>query len=122
MNIICKESHNQLVSAAYQARGYSADEALAAAEMAAAATWHGNQTHNALKALHLDDLFGSVTGGCVPGAEIEVLSSRFEATEVWNSNKKLGQAVAKRAFDRAIELAEKYGVGIVSVDNAFHYL
>lgn len=122
MNIVCKESHNRLVSAAYQARGYLADEAMAAAEMAASATWHGNQTHNALKALHLDDLFGSVTGGCVPGAEIEVLPSRFEAIEVWNSNKKLGQAVARRAFDRAIELAEKYGVGIVSVDNAFHYL
>ena len=90
--------------------------------MAAAATWHGNRTHNALKALHLDDLFGSVVGCCTPSAEIEVLPSRFKATEVWNANKKLGQSVAKRAFDRAIELADEYGVGMISVDNAFHYL
>ena len=122
MNVISVESHNKLVQAAYEARGFQAGEARDAAEMCAAATWHGNRTHNALKALHLDDLFGSVAGGCVPGAEIEVIENRFSAAETWNSNKKLGQAVAKLAFERAIELAEKHGVGIVSVDNCFHYL
>ena len=49
--------------------------------MCAAATWHGNNTHNAIKALHLDDLFGSKTGGCTPGAEIEVIQNRFSAAE-----------------------------------------
>jgi len=122
MNVISIKDHNELVIAAFMARGYAQDEAQEAADMAVAATWHGNNTHNALKALHLDELFGSAAGGCVPGAEVEVLPSRFSATEVWNANKKLGQAVAKRAFDRAIELAEIHGVGIVSVDNAFHYL
>ena len=122
MNVISKESHHALVSAAYLARGFNAQEASDAADMAESATWHGNQTHNALKALHLDDLFGSKAGGCVPSAEIEVLPNRFEATEVWNANKKLGQSVAKRAFERAIELADTYGVGTISVDNAFHYL
>ncbi len=122
MHTVDKDAHNDLVTAAYQARGYKADESREAAEMAAAATWHGNRTHNALKALHLDELFGSATGGCQPGAEIEVLSSRFSAAEVWNANKKLGQSVAKRAFDRAIELADTHGIGMISVDNAFHYL
>ena len=122
MNVISIADHNSLVQAAYEARGYLPDESKIAAEMCAAATWHGNNTHNALKALHLDDLFGSKAGGCVPGAEIEVIPNRFAATEVWNCHKKLGQAVAKRAFDRAIELADQYGVGIVSVDNCFHYL
>lgn len=122
MNTVSKESHHALVTAAYMARGFDAQEASDAADMAESATWHGNQTHNALKALHLDDLFGSKAGGCIPKAEIEVLPNRFEAAETWNSNKKLGQSVAKQAFERAIELAEKYGVGTVSVDNAFHYL
>ncbi len=116
------EEHNQLVAKAYQARGFDAQESMEAARMAAAATWHGNRTHNALKALHLDELFGSSVGGCTPSAQIEVLSSRFKASEVWDANKKLGQSVAKRAFDRAIELADEYGIGMVSVDNAFHYL
>ncbi len=122
MFVVDRDAHNALVTAAYQARGFKADESAEAAEMAAAATWHGNRTHNALKALHLDELFGSAKGGCNPGAEIEVLENRFAAAEVWDANKKLGQSVAKRAFDRAIELAEKYGIGMVSVDNAFHYL
>lgn len=122
MNTISIEDHNALIQAAYQARGYTTDEARDAAEMCAAATWHGNNTHNAIKALHLDDLFGSKTGGCTPGAEIDIIPNRFSAAETWNANKKLGQSVAKQAFDRAIELAEQHGVGIVSVDNCFHYL
>jgi L-2-hydroxycarboxylate dehydrogenase (NAD+) len=67
-------------------------------------------------------LFGSAAGGCVPGANIEVLPSRFAASERWNANKKLGQAVAYRAMDRAIELADRYGIAQIAVDNAFHYL
>ena len=118
MNTVSIEEHNALVQAAYEARGFSSDEAKDAADMCVAATWHGNRTHNALKALHLDDLFGSKNGGCTPGAEIEVVENRFSAAEVWNSNKKLGQSVAKRAFDRAIELADQHGIGMVSVITA----
>jgi L-2-hydroxycarboxylate dehydrogenase (NAD+) len=51
-----------------------------------------------------------------------VLPSRFPASEIWNANKKLGQAVAYRAIDRAIELADQYGIAQIAVDNAFHYL
>jgi LDH2 family malate/lactate/ureidoglycolate dehydrogenase len=40
----------------------------------------------------------------------------------WNSNRKLGQAVALEAMDEAMKLADEYGVGTVAVDNAFHYL
>jgi len=64
----------------------------------------------------------SATGGCTPGAEIEVIPSKFAASETWNANRKLGQSVAYRAIDRCIELADQYGIGQVSVDNAFHYL
>ena len=64
----------------------------------------------------------AAVGGCVPGAGIEVLPSKFAACEVWNANKKLGQYVAYLALDRCIELADQYGIGQVCVDNAFHYL
>ena len=37
------------------------------------------RTHNALKALHLDDLFGSKAGGCKPSAEILKKESRSES-------------------------------------------
>lgn len=121
-HIVSREAHESLVAAAYQHRGYDADESAAAARMCSEASWHGIRTHNALKALHLDELFGSGAGGCVPGAELEKRPSRFPAAETWNSHRKLGQAVACEAMETCIALAEQYGTGTVSVDNAFHYL
>lgn len=120
--VVSREQHEQLVSAAYQHRGYDAEESAAAARMCSEASWHGIRTHNALKALHLDELFGSGTGGCVPGAVIEKIDSRFEATQTWNAHRKLGQAVACEAMETCIALADRFGTGTVAVDNAFHYL
>ena len=71
------------------------------------------------KALHLDDLFGSKAGGCKPSAENIKKESRFESSEVWDCQFKLGQATAYEAMDRCIELADRYGIGQVSVDQLF---
>lgn len=120
--IVPFEKHGELVSQAYQHRGYTKSEAAQAARFSNLASEHGIRTHNAIKALHLDHLFGSATGGCQPGAEIEVLASKFAASQVWNANKKLGQATAYEAMDAAIKMADQYGIAQVSVDNAFHYL
>ena len=121
--VVPEKQHNALVEAAYRHRGYLADEAAEGARFCAEASRHGIRTHNGLKALHLDHLFGSGSQGCVPGAKIEVKPSpRFPAAQVWNANKKLGQSVAYRAMDEAMKLADKYGCGTISVDNAFHYL
>jgi len=48
--------------------------------------------------------------------------SRFGASQVWDCQYKLGQATAYEAMDACIELADKYGIGQISVDHAFHYL
>lgn len=120
--IVPREQHNALVAAAYQHRGYTADEAAQAARFSAFASHHGIRTHNAIKALHLDHLFGSATGGCTPNVEIEKIETRFPASQIWNANKKLGQATAYEAIDECIALADKYGIAQISVDNAFHYL
>ncbi|QDU32606.1 2,3-diketo-L-gulonate reductase [Poriferisphaera corsica] len=117
--------HNTIVTSAYLKRGFNQDEADKAARFCAMASWHGIKTHNAIKALHLDDLFGSgnqKSQGCTPRAEIEEIPNRFKACTVWNAHKKLGQAVAFNAIEQAMTLADEYGVGIVSVDEAFHYL
>lgn len=120
--VVPEATHNTLVEQAYRHRGYLSDEASEGARFCAEAARHGIRTHNALKALHLDHLFGSGAGGCKPGAEIEERPSRFKAARVWNANRKLGQSVAYRAMDAAMKLADEYGSGTVSVDNAFHYL
>lgn len=121
-HIVPTQAHNDLVRAAYIHRGYTAAEAEDAARFCEMASAHGIRTHNAIKALHLDHLFGSATGGCKPGAEIRVIQKNFAASEVWDAQLKLGQSVAFRAMERCMEMADKYGIGQVSVDNAFHYL
>lgn len=120
--VVPESQHNALVAAAYRHRGYLEDEAVEGARFCAEASRHGIRTHNAIKALHLDHLFGSGSKGCVPGAQIAEIPSRFPAAKIWNANKKLGQSTAYRAMDTAMKLADQYGVGTVSVDNAFHYL
>jgi LDH2 family malate/lactate/ureidoglycolate dehydrogenase len=115
-------AHEAIVRGVYLRRGFDAAEADHAARLATAATRHGIRTHNAIKAVHLDELFGSKVGGCTPRAAIDRLPSRFKAAEVWDARKKLGQAVAWEAIDTCMRLADTYGTGTVSVDNAFHYL
>ena len=121
-HVVPESRHNTLVAAAYRHRGYDADEAAEGARFCAEASRHGIRTHNGLKALHLDHFLGSGAGGCIPGAKIEERPSRFPAAKIWNANRKLGQSTAYRAMDEAIKLADQYGVGTGSVDNAFHYL
>jgi len=120
--IVPEKQHNALIEAAYRHRGYLPDEAADAARFCASASAHGIRTHNGIKALHLDHLFGSAAGGCVPGAKIQEIPTRFKAARVWDAQKKLGQPVAYRAMETCMQLADEFGVGIVSVDNAFHYL
>ncbi len=120
--IVPLEIHNLLVKTAYKHRGYTETEAEQATLFCEMAATHGIRTHNAIKALHLDHLFGSGTGGCIPDAKISKLECRFEASEIWDAQLKIGQSVAFEALDRAIELADKFGIGQVSVDNCFHYL
>jgi LDH2 family malate/lactate/ureidoglycolate dehydrogenase len=120
--VISEAQHNALTEAVYRQRGFLPDEAAEGARLCAEASRHGIRTHNAIKALHLDHLFGSGSQGCVPGAQIEEIPSRFEAARAWNAHRKLGQSTAYRAMDAAIALADRFGVGTVSVDNAFHYL
>jgi L-2-hydroxycarboxylate dehydrogenase (NAD+) len=120
--VVPETDHNALVEAAYRHRGYAGDESAEGARLCAEASRYGIRTHNGIKALHLDHLFGSTVGGCAPGAEIEEVASPFKASKIWNANRKLGQSVAFRAMDAAIKMADDYGIGQVSVDNAFHYL
>ncbi len=123
-HIVPESTHNALVKAAYAARGFDKDECAAAARACALAATHGIRTHNAIKALHLDELFGSGADpkGCVPGAEYLEVESKFTGSVIWDANRKLGQAVAFDAMETAMELADKHGIAQVSVDNAFHYL
>ena len=120
--ILPTAAHNDLVRKAYLHRGYTAAEADDATRFCELASTHGIRTHNAIKALHLDHLFGSAAGGCKPGAEIRVIDKKFSASQAWDGQLKLGQSVAFHAMDTCMKMADQHGIGQVSVDNAFHYL
>lgn len=116
------ETHDSIVAAAYRARGFTADESAAAARFCDLASLHGIRTHNAIKALHLDEHLGSKVGGCKPGATIEKLPTKYKAVQRWNANRGLGMSVAFAAMDACMKMADEFGTGTVAVDNAFHYL
>src|SRR3954453_11556122 len=103
--VVPVQIHNDLVAAAYRARGFTDNESLAAARFSEITAWHGIKTHNAIKALHLDEHLGSKAGGCKPGATIEKLPSKYKAVARWNANRKLGQAAAFEAMSEAMRLA-----------------
>ena len=122
LHVLPPELHDAVVTAAFRARGFDEGESRDVARLSNMAARHGVRTHNALKALHLDELFGSRAGGCVPGASIERLPSKYRAVERWNANRKCGPATAFAAMSTCMKLADEFGVGAVAVDNAFHYL
>src|SRR5580692_8770333 len=102
--VVSQEKNSQLVTKSYQHRGYSAEEAAAGARFCNSASYYGIRTHNAIKALHLDELFGSKVGRWKPAAKIEKQPSRFAASEIWDGHCKLGQAVAYEAIDTCMKL------------------
>lgn len=122
--VVPAKKHDEVVAAAFRARGYNDEEIAAVVGTCRRATYYGVSSHNALKALDVDRIFGTGrqhSPGCIPGAVAEVLPSRFKAVQRWDAKKCSGFKVAHDAMRKAMELADEYGVGCVSVDNAFHY-
>ena len=120
--VMDRDLHDKWVAQVYQARGFDAEESASAAHYAGLAAWYGIKTHAALKALHLEHLFGTAKGLAVAGAKIEEIPTGYEAVVKLDAHYKLGQPVAEYAMNRCMKLADKYGVGIVAVDRPFHYL
>jgi LDH2 family malate/lactate/ureidoglycolate dehydrogenase len=120
--VLSPELHDAIIAGAFRARGFSASEGADAAHVARLASWHGIHSHAGIKALHLDHHLGSAHGGCVPGADIEELPSKYPAVARWNCRRKLGQSVARRAMEHCMALADSYGTGTVVCDECFHYM
>jgi len=88
--VVPEALHNALVSSAFLSRGYAPDEVSDTVRLCAEAARHGIRTHNAVKALDLEEKFGRKMGGCVPGAEIQKLQCRFPVAQVWTRQLRWG--------------------------------
>ncbi len=151
MFAVPRELHDKVVSESWRRRGWDEEEAAAATELCSEAAYCGVSSHNFIKALDIDDHLGAgLEGdarGCIPGRRWVELSNNgnnnnnnnnnnsggggggdgggkksFGACRRWDARKCSGFLVARAAVDRAMELADEHGVGVVMVDNAFHYL
>lgn len=122
MKKISVEEHNVLVGSYFLSKGYDSEECDSMVRICQSAAAHGIKSHNAVKAIHLEQLFGSEVGGCIPGARINKVSGNFSAIEIWDSNKKLGPSVAYEAISRCMEIAATQGIGMVIIKNCWHYL
>lgn len=120
--VVPESVHNDWIARVYRHRGYGADESACAAKWCGLASRHGIRTHAGLKALHLEESFGRSRGLCVPNSSWKVRPGRFDAVVRVDANRKLGQPVAEWSMNTACELADRFGIGAVAVDNAFHYL
>ncbi|XOV72628.1 MAG: Ldh family oxidoreductase [Verrucomicrobiota bacterium] len=119
--VIKTDWHDQVVQRAFEKIGYSPAEVHQVVRNCRAALENGVRTHNAIKAIHLEALFGVRQGGTTCGANILKQKRKFSAVKFWDAQKKIGPAVAYEAVDECAAMAEDYGVGVVAVDNAWHY-
>ena len=93
--VVDLKTHKELAIAAYRHRGFDADESAEVARFCELTSQHGIHTHHLIKALHLDHLFGSQNKdnqGCVPGAQVDKLPSKFEAVQKWNANRNVNSS------------------------------
>ncbi|EJS88519.1 2,3-diketo-L-gulonate reductase, partial [Pasteurella multocida subsp. multocida str. Anand1_cattle] len=60
-------------------------------------------------------------GDIVPDAEpTKVLS--LGAIEQWDAHQAIGNLTAKKMMDRAMEIADQFGIGVVALKNANHWM
>lgn len=57
--VVDRDLHTALITKAFKARGFDDEESVCAAEFCTKASWCGVSSHNAIKALQVDAVFGS---------------------------------------------------------------
>lgn len=99
--------------------GFSADRAHDAAEIFAQNSLAGVFSHGLNRFPVAVDYLKK--GEIDPAAEAECVAS-FGAMERWDGHRGFGPLNAKRAMDRAVELAKQNGIGLVALGNNNHWM
>ncbi|MBR5543797.1 MAG: Ldh family oxidoreductase [Oscillospiraceae bacterium] len=99
-------------------RGYSAEDSAAITDVLLTADLYGIESHGVQRLIryHLAIEEGSI----VPNVEPEVVHET-PVSAVLDAPKSMGQVVAKKAMEMAIEKAKKTGFGVVCVRGSNHY-
>lgn len=100
-------------------KGFSEETAESAAQLFTETSCDGIYSHGVNR---FPRVFEYIEKGYIdPNAHPTVIAN-MGAFERWNGNLGLGNITAKKAMDRAIELAKQYGIGAVAIQNTNHWL
>ncbi len=100
-------------------REFSEEDALLCATIFAENTLCGVASHGINRFPVLDKL---ISLGLVKPSVSPTLVTSFNALEVWNGNYGMGMKNAWLMTDRAMELAEKFGIGCVALRDTNHWM
>ncbi|MDX7998477.1 3-dehydro-L-gulonate 2-dehydrogenase [Xenorhabdus sp. Reich] len=101
------------------ARGIQAEIADACAEMFASTTEFGVYSHGVNRFPRFIQQLDA--GDIIPDAK-PVRVASLGAIEQWDARRAIGNLTAKEMMNRATELAEEYGIGLVALRNANHWM
>lgn len=101
-----------------QALGVSKSDAAVTADVFVQAELMGEESHGMRLLLHV---FGRLkAGGDNARTQVDVIMDRG-AVAIWDANRSIGQVVAAQAMRRAIDKAQEFGIGFVTVRNSNSY-
>ena len=104
-----KEFQRVLIS-----RGFSEKNALDAASVFASNSLDGIYSHGVNRFPRVVEYLDK---GQINPEAVATCDMAFGAMERWNGHRGFGPLNAKKAMDRAIELAKQYGIGLVALGN-----
>ena len=112
------ETIHKLMTSVFTKLGVPKDEAKICADVLIQSDLHGIESHGVGRLKMYYDRIK--IGVQFTDTKIDVIND-FAATAVWDGNHGMGHVISYKAMNSAIEKAEKFGVGIVTVRNSTHY-
>jgi Malate/L-lactate dehydrogenases len=100
-------------------KGFCEEDAKLSAELFTANSLDGVYSHGVNR---FPRVLSYIEKGYIKPSAQAVCTERFGGFERWNGNLAMGNVTAKRAMDRAIELAKENGIGLVAINNTNHWM
>lgn len=100
-------------------RGFSPENAQAAAEVFASNSLDGVASHGLNR---FPRVVGDIEKGAIDPEILPECVMRMGAMERWDGHRGFGPLNARKAMDRACELAKQYGIGLVALGNNNHWM
>ncbi len=102
-----------------ESRGFSSEDADKAASVFADNSLDGIYSHGINRFPRVVEYLDR---GSIKPENVATVECSFMAFERWNGHRGFGPLNARKAMDRAVELAKTYGIGVVALGNNNHWM